>query len=495
MNKLDIFYKTKFKKMGQWALTPADSGSWHGQESSDEFRKVFGFGKGLLAIHKVDDTSQHMYVPLSFIDKLSQYIHKLQKSELKGFENKFFPFYELKKLIKKQSPKLVKKDYSKISNQQLAKSYEDIRRWIHKATVYDQFGWLAEDYWNEPMEKILVKKLKLEKNSGAYYKILFTLTKPEEILTTLEEKRAVLEQAYKIKTHKKTIPIAGKILAKKFGWMPVFTYGEPWDSRHYAEELSDLSKKNLKFLQAEYEKLRDYSKIRNREIDQIVKKYKLSKQDLQLFIDFGLALDARNEAEYILSFNSFFLLPIYKEIARRLSLSIKQVRMLEETELTACVRGQKDVNKLLNERRKMFAWGFDEKMEKIIFLNQSEALRIFDFVEKHAQGAVPDNQKAGITASPGKAQGRVSIILTPELNHKVKEGDILITQATTVDYLPAMKRAVAFVTEVGGLTCHAAVVAREFGVPCIVSLKNATKIFKDGDLVEVDANKGIVRKI
>lgn len=81
-----------------------------------------------------------------------------------------------------------------------------------------------------------------------------------------------------------------------------------------------------------------------------------------------------------------------------------------------------------------------------------------------------------------------------EAGGKVKQGDILITHATTVDYLPPMKRAAAFVTEIGGLTCHAAVVAREFGVPCVVGLKNAMANFKDGDMVEVDANKGIVRK-
>ena len=64
-----------------------------------------------------------------------------------------------------------------------------------------------------------------------------------------------------------------------------------------------------------------------------------------------------------------------------------------------------------------------------------------------------------------------------------------------VDNLPAMKKAAAFVTESGGLTCHAAVVAREFGVPCIVGYKNAMSDFRDGDMVEVDADNGIVRKV
>lgn len=58
-----------------------------------------------------------------------------------------------------------------------------------------------------------------------------------------------------------------------------------------------------------------------------------------------------------------------------------------------------------------------------------------------------------------------------------------------------MKKAAAIITEVGGLTCHAAVVSREFGIPCVVALKNAMKNFKDGEVIEVDADKGLVRKI
>jgi pyruvate,water dikinase len=66
---------------------------------------------------------------------------------------------------------------------------------------------------------------------------------------------------------------------------------------------------------------------------------------------------------------------------------------------------------------------------------------------------------------------------------------------TDPHYLPIMKKAAAFVTDEGGLLCHAAIVARELKKPCVISTKVATKIFKDGDLVEVDANRGIIRKI
>ena len=77
----------------------------------------------------------------------------------------------------------------------------------------------------------------------------------------------------------------------------------------------------------------------------------------------------------------------------------------------------------------------------------------------------------------------------------MNKGDILISQATSPDLLLAMKIAGAIVTNTGGLICHAAITSRELKVPCIVGTGNATLIFRDGDLVEVNASKGIIRKI
>ena len=70
-----------------------------------------------------------------------------------------------------------------------------------------------------------------------------------------------------------------------------------------------------------------------------------------------------------------------------------------------------------------------------------------------------------------------------------------MTPMTRPEFLPLMKKAKAIITDEGGITCHAAIVSRELGIPCIIGTKIATKVLKDNDLVEVDAEKGIVRKI
>jgi phosphohistidine swiveling domain-containing protein len=102
----------------------------------------------------------------------------------------------------------------------------------------------------------------------------------------------------------------------------------------------------------------------------------------------------------------------------------------------------------------------------------------------------------GLPASPGKAIGRAKVELNAEvLNRTIQKGEILITSQTTPEFAPAMKKAAAIVTDEGGITSHAAIVSRELGIPCVIGTKIATKVFKDGDLVEVDANKGLVRKV
>jgi phosphohistidine swiveling domain-containing protein len=101
----------------------------------------------------------------------------------------------------------------------------------------------------------------------------------------------------------------------------------------------------------------------------------------------------------------------------------------------------------------------------------------------------------GNIACKGIAKGKVKIVLELKDLYKVKQGDVLITTMTTPNMVPAMERCCAIVTDEGGLTCHAAIVARELGKPCIVGTKFATKIFKNNDLVIVDANKGIVKKV
>jgi len=99
---------------------------------------------------------------------------------------------------------------------------------------------------------------------------------------------------------------------------------------------------------------------------------------------------------------------------------------------------------------------------------------------------------AGGGASPGMASGPVKIVTDPSQIDRVLEGDVLVAEMTTPDFVPAMKRAVAIVTDRGGRTAHAAIVSRELGIPCVVGTEKATSTLKDGQIITVNGSRGKV---
>ncbi len=111
-------------------------------------------------------------------------------------------------------------------------------------------------------------------------------------------------------------------------------------------------------------------------------------------------------------------------------------------------------------------------------------------LEEKSSGAVQ-----GYVAFAGRVQGKARIILSEEDFDRMEEGDVLITSMTRPEFLPVMKRAAAFVTNEGGITCHAAIVARELQKPCIIGTRIATTTFRDGELLEVDGVAGTVTRV
>ncbi len=99
---------------------------------------------------------------------------------------------------------------------------------------------------------------------------------------------------------------------------------------------------------------------------------------------------------------------------------------------------------------------------------------------------------SGLGASPGIAVGKVKIIHNLDELSKIQAGDVLVTKMTNPDMVPVMMKSAAIVTDEGGITCHAAIVSRELGIPCVVGTRNATQVLKDGMIVTVNGSEGIV---
>jgi pyruvate,water dikinase len=99
---------------------------------------------------------------------------------------------------------------------------------------------------------------------------------------------------------------------------------------------------------------------------------------------------------------------------------------------------------------------------------------------------------SGLAASPGRASGRVRVLLAPAESDRLADGEVLVAPLTNPDWMPAVRRAAALVTDTGGVTCHAAIVARELGVPAVVGTRTGTRALHDGDEVTVDGSTGQV---
>jgi len=189
----------------------------------------------------------------------------------------------------------------------------------------------------------------------------------------------------------------------------------------------------------------------------------------------------------------FFVESIWKKLAKEFNLTNEtDFGWYSELEIQKLFKIKEKVSNIeLENRRKGHALFLHNSEMKVLFAKEMFAYK----KEKYSKISSSDGELKGVSACKGKVRGLAKLVFSSKDQSKINFGDILVTLMTTPDFLPAMNRASAFVTDEGGVTCHAAIVAREMNKPCIIGTKDATKVIKDGDLIEVDADSGIVRII
>jgi phosphoenolpyruvate synthase/pyruvate phosphate dikinase len=179
---------------------------------------------------------------------------------------------------------------------------------------------------------------------------------------------------------------------------------------------------------------------------------------------------------------------LFNEIGRRIGFSLIETLNLTHDEIK---------NALINNIKPK---GIDKRVKNFVFIYQGDSFVIKSSKKvderKHAFSVI-----RGKVAYKGLVRGRVFVVseslrgINARKIREMKKNSVLVTEMTSPDMIALINKASAIVTDDGGILCHAAVISRELKKPCIIGTKIATKVLKDGDLVEVDANKGIVRKI
>jgi len=190
-------------------------------------------------------------------------------------------------------------------------------------------------------------------------------------------------------------------------------------------------------------------------------------------------------------------IPFYKIVSQAIGVQYEDWINLTSGEILEILEGGQAVSsKEIKNRKKGFIFMI-EKGKRIKLTSGDIGQELVEWFEKEvgARNLEDIKEFKGFPANKGIVQGKVRMALTPADSARLEVGEILVCAMTSPDYLSAMKRAAAYITDEGGVLSHAAIIAREFNKPCIVGTKIATKVLKDGDLVEVDAEKGIVKII
>jgi len=377
----------------------------------------------------------------------------------------------------------------------------------HKCAAWFVPTDLVNDFIAQDLKKWLeekIKQKKLELSPGVAFSIL---SQPKKESALFEEKKGFLLLLDKLLSDKKLSAFFreksileiekelpekfssfDKLLVshwKKFEWIFFMYEGPLLEKSFFIGELKKNLDKGM-YIAMEIEE----SKKILKEQEKLVETIATSELD-RMILSFPKRLietkAIRKDAMY---FGSVAIEKVCKEIAKRLGIGFDQVRYMMQSEVLASLEGKITDFKV-----------FEDRIEFCVFLLLKG--KCVSLVGKEAKEWYEENMKQfsskevstliGTPVFSGFVKGRVRLINHPNEMLKMNPNDILVSHATNPNLLPAMAKAAAIITDMGGITCHAAIVSREFRIPCVVGTKIATQVLKDGDLVEVDAEKGTIK--
>jgi len=408
------------------------------------------------------------------------------------------------KTLNEFSAKYLKSNLSAVASDELvnfienfSKKFIDMYRY---GTVASLMGYSDDNQLYLKANKILQQKTKNCPEKFADYLVI--LTNPTKRLKNSQQELAILQLAQAAQTKRIKTPKAIKThfiselksIYNQFSFLSFDlcnTLG--WDINHYAELVADKVNLDIKKL---IKNLNNYEKNTQSNFKALIKELSLDDKEIKIFNlirNLGFYKWAR---EYEFQQALYRAKSVQDELGKRCGLSELESKYLLPAEFKRALRAPKEFKRILRARLKDFLVLNYQKKGTVIFDKESAKKEFskIKFVGKEIKAANKMVFK-GTPAQSGKATGIVKIVNAHKDLIKMKPGNVLVSVSTGPELLSAMKKAAAIITDEGGITCHAAIVSRELGIPCIVGTKIATKVLKDGDRVEVDANRGMVKII
>lgn len=378
--------------------------------------------------------------------------------------------------------RIQKTETKNLSNCEISKLFQEYLQSLYGLMAYLFLPLSAEKILTKQIQSFLKSRLPESEISSVFQKIAIT---SKRSLVSEEQ----IEFLNLVKNNAKKVSVFNTYLFEKhlnkWAWLgDHFFQGTFWTMEDLIPRFNNFINKSS---DGEIKHIVELEKSQRSEAEALCKKLNLSKEEIEII---HLAQDYVHLRTYrldMLFYSQFLVKDMLNNVGDRLNLSYTDLILLTPQEITNNLNKHSNMRKIIEQRRRNYAIVVKDYKVEVYSGDKVEIFREFAKIDTEII--------KGTVSYPGNVRGKARIILMKSDFNKLQEGDILVTHMTTPDFVPLMKKCAAIITDEGGITCHAAIVSRELQRPCIIGTKIATKILKDGDLVELNTNNGFVKII
>ncbi|MFC2135835.1 PEP-utilizing enzyme [Bacteroidota bacterium] len=385
------------------------------------------------------------------------------------------------KKLEKTWKQIKKTNTNKLSDIELKKIFDKYVDSLYRLMAYLFTPLFAEKILTGEVSSIIAKY----SDEESIKRLLPILTASEELSMVQKENIDFYELMKKISMSKTENNTLIENHLSKWAWLGDHNYfGYFWTSNEIILRIKNSKNKDFT---KEISNIKQDLENTKKEYCSVIKKWNPSEKEKNIIRLTKKFVYFRTFRLDMLFYSELLVQNLLLETAKRLGLSYRELMMLSPSEVSNSILKKNNFKNEISERNKFYAIILIGGQVKIYSGKKAE-----EFLESE-QGDESVKELRGNPAYPGIVRGNARIIIDKTDFKNFSSKEVLVSPMTTPDFVPLMERCSAIVTDEGGITCHAAIVSREMKKPCIMGTRNATRILKDGDLIEVNAGTGIIK--
>lgn len=489
----------KIKKIGNWKFYVSRKFNWF-VENTEIYASLEKYQNELLGFEIATQNylclNGDEYLLDSDFELLCKKLDNYLQNDINFFEKFAKIEFDLVEEIKDYLKYLKNKNLETLSFNELYEEMEMFNNLYIKSFIPGMTR--PEDYLIYRLEKELINENFSEKDIEIIFSKISTCPNYFQ-LSYSEEPLDLLKLALKIKNGKNVEELIDEHV-QQYSWIrgPVEFEDTAFTKEDYLLRLDNLINDDI---EEKIENINNVRKNNDIEYEKILEQYNFTHRAKKLITAIRNFIFLRTyTTEY--SDHLFYVgrHTIFEEISNRTRIENKNLIMLDDKEILDILKNQgiisREIKNVLENRKKGFAMIWINGNVQTVFGNES--LQLQDEIAKAYKTSSDEEEKSnskiisGSIANRGKVKGIARVLTKYQDIYRVEKGDIIVATMTTPDYVSAMEKASGFITDEGGITCHAAILSREFNVPCIVGTINGTKEIQDGQMIELDAYNGKV---